>query len=68
MIETNISSTIEGDYKVVQVSPKSVSPVFETRSETCFFRAVSVPENGKTALIRIVPRTPRPTEFQSRTD
>jgi len=68
MRETTISNKIEGAYHKAEISQKSIAPVFQTSSETSFSRAVTVPENGKTALIRIVPQTPRPTGFQARTD
>lgn len=68
MSETNVTIKVEGGYKEAQIGPKSAAPVLQTSSETGLSRAVYIPENGKVALVRFVPRTPRPTTFQSRTD
>lgn len=68
MSETNVTIKVYAEYKEAQLSPKSVGPALQTSSETVLSRAVQVPENGKIALVRFVPRTPRPSAFQSRTD
>jgi len=68
MSETNVTIKVEAEYKKAQIGPKSVAPALQTSSETGLSRAVYVPENGKVALVRFVPRTPRPTASQSRTD
>lgn len=68
MNETNMVSENKAEYQIAQIGPKSPGADFQTSSSSVFSRSVCVPENGKTVLIRIVPRTPRPTDLQSRTD
>ncbi len=68
MSQTNMVKESETAYQIAQIGPKSAGQDFQTSSASAFSRSVCVPENGKTVLIRIVPRTPRPTDLQSRTD
>ena len=68
MNETSKSTEAVGRYQEAQIGPKSIERHFQTSSETDFSRTVCVPERGKTVMLRIVPRTPPPTDRQLRTE